>query len=68
LDLTEVRSVGAIIRIAFGLYRRYPLLFLILAAGVVVPLRRQLPAPEQANRAMSAQHGLCAPVTIPAWT
>lgn len=37
LELTEVRSVGAIIGAAFGLYRRYPLLFLIIAASVVVP-------------------------------
>jgi hypothetical protein len=37
LDLTEVRSVGGIIATAFGVYRRYPLLFLILAAGVVLP-------------------------------
>ena len=37
LDLTEVRSVGAIVSTAFSLYRRYPLLFLIIAAGVVVP-------------------------------
>jgi hypothetical protein len=37
LDLTEVRSVGAIISTAFRLYRHYPLLFLIIAASVVVP-------------------------------
>jgi hypothetical protein len=37
LDLTEVRSVGAIISTAFRLYRRYPLLFLVIAASVVVP-------------------------------
>jgi hypothetical protein len=37
LDLREVRSVGAIIATALALYRRYPLLFLLLAAGVVVP-------------------------------
>jgi hypothetical protein len=37
LDLSEVRSVGGIVTAAFRLYTRYPLLFLILAAGVVVP-------------------------------
>jgi hypothetical protein len=37
LDLTEPRSVRSIITTALALYRRYPLLFLILAAGVVVP-------------------------------
>jgi hypothetical protein len=31
------RSARDLIRAAFGLYRRYPLLFLVLAAGVIVP-------------------------------
>lgn len=33
----EPRSVVRIIAATFGLYRRYPLLFFVLAAGVVVP-------------------------------
>ncbi len=31
------RSAGELIRAAFGLYRRFPILFLVLAAGVIVP-------------------------------
>lgn len=31
------RSVGGLIADTFGLYRRYPLLFLLLAAAVIVP-------------------------------
>lgn len=33
----EPRSVVRIIAATFGLYRRYPLLFFVLAAGVIVP-------------------------------
>lgn len=33
----EPRSVGRVIAATFGLYRRYPLLFFVLAAAVVVP-------------------------------
>ena len=37
LDLSEPRSVWAIVGAALSLYARYPLLFLILAGAVVVP-------------------------------
>jgi hypothetical protein len=35
--MMEPRSARQLVRAAFELYRRYPLLFLILAAGVIVP-------------------------------
>jgi hypothetical protein len=35
--MMEPRSAGQLVRAAFDLYRRYPLLFLVLAAGVIVP-------------------------------
>ena len=35
--MTEPRSAGHLVGAAFELYRRYPLLFLVLAAGVIVP-------------------------------
>jgi hypothetical protein len=37
VELDRERSVVEIVRAALGLYRRYPLLFLILAGGVMVP-------------------------------
>jgi hypothetical protein len=35
--MSSPRSARQIVRAAFELYRRYPLLFLVLAAGVIVP-------------------------------
>lgn len=35
--MSAPRSARRLVRAAFGLYRRYPLLFLALAAGVIVP-------------------------------
>lgn len=37
LEARSPRSVGEIVRAAGALYRRYPLLFAILAAAVIVP-------------------------------
>jgi len=37
IELDRTRSVGEIVRAALDLYRSYPLLFLILAAAVMVP-------------------------------
>jgi hypothetical protein len=37
LDASKPRSIGEIVRAAGGLYARYPLLFAILAAAVIVP-------------------------------
>ncbi|HST32630.1 MAG TPA: hypothetical protein VLJ80_03815 [Solirubrobacteraceae bacterium] len=37
LDASKPRSIGEIVRAAGALYRRYPLLFAILAAAVIVP-------------------------------
>jgi hypothetical protein len=37
LDLSRTRSIGAIFRDAFWLYRRAPLLFILISATVVVP-------------------------------
>jgi hypothetical protein len=36
-ELERERSVGEILRVALGLYRRYPLLFATLAIGVIAP-------------------------------
>ena len=35
--MTAPRSARQLVRAALELYRRYPLLFLVLAAGVIVP-------------------------------
>jgi hypothetical protein len=37
IDLGRERSVGEILRVALGMYRRYPLLFATLAVGVIAP-------------------------------
>jgi hypothetical protein len=37
IDLSRRRSLGGILRAAAAVYRRYPLLFLLLAAAVIVP-------------------------------
>lgn len=64
------RSVPGLIAEAFGLYRRYPLLFLTLAAGVIVPYQLVVLAAtgvDQYNRT-TLSFGVSLLLTLVDWT